>query len=66
MSESSISHFAGSSAPADPWNIANVYDTGWVDIKALYDLPERYDPRLANINFTAAAWIKLAYNIMAA
>lgn len=36
------------------WNIT-VYDTDLVDIKALYDLPERYGPRLANINFTAAA-----------
>lgn len=40
-----------------------VYDTGLVDIKALYELPQRYDPQLANINFIAAACITLAYNI---
>lgn len=40
-----------------------VYDTGWVDIKALHELPLRYDPQLANINFNAAACITLAYYI---
>lgn len=50
-----ISHFTGTSAPTDPWNITTVYNTGLVDIKALYDLPESYDPQVANINFTAAA-----------
>lgn len=38
----------------DPWEVTTVYDLGLVDIKALYDLPERYDPRLENISFIAA------------
>lgn len=66
FSDSTISHFTGSSAPTDPWNITMVYDTGLVVIKALYELPQRYDPQMANINFIAAACITLAYNITSA
>lgn len=54
LGDGTLSHFTGSSAPADSWKITIVYDTGLVDIKALYDLPERFDPQLANINFIAA------------
>lgn len=43
LRDSMLSHFTCSSALKDPWNIVIVYDPGLVDIKALYDLPERHD-----------------------
>lgn len=54
----------GSSAPTDPWNITTIYNKGLVDIKALCDLPEIYDPETGKYKFYCSGVyrITLAYN----